>query len=87
MNQDIAAATAKSTAFGNAHFAHDPPLQNAPFLPFIRGRFGSFRDNLGGLGRDFRSGVFVGLENYLWLWDDAIFWLAVFNTAAEVRAL
>ena len=27
-----------------------------------------------------RSGVFVGLENYLWLWDDAIFWLAVFNT-------
>src|SRR6201982_4069981 len=27
-----------------------------------------------------RSGVFVGLENYEWLWDDAIFWLTVFNT-------
>jgi len=27
-----------------------------------------------------RSGVFVGLENYQWLWDDAIFWLSVFNT-------
>jgi multiple sugar transport system permease protein len=27
-----------------------------------------------------RAGVFVGLENYLWLWDDAVFWLAVFNT-------
>jgi multiple sugar transport system permease protein len=27
-----------------------------------------------------RGGVFVGLENYEWLWDDTIFWLAVFNT-------
>ncbi|MGY3451859.1 carbohydrate ABC transporter permease [Bradyrhizobium sp. USDA 4353] len=27
-----------------------------------------------------RAGIFVGLENYEWLWDDAIFWLAVFNT-------
>ncbi len=27
-----------------------------------------------------RSGVFVGLENYEWLWDDAVFWLSVFNT-------
>jgi multiple sugar transport system permease protein len=27
-----------------------------------------------------RSGIFVGLENYEWLWDDAIFWLSVFNT-------
>ncbi|HEY4204796.1 MAG TPA: sugar ABC transporter permease [Xanthobacteraceae bacterium] len=27
-----------------------------------------------------RAGVFVGLENYEWLWDDAIFWLSVFNT-------
>jgi len=27
-----------------------------------------------------RSGVFIGLENYEWLWGDAIFWLAVFNT-------
>ncbi len=27
-----------------------------------------------------RGGIFVGLENYEWLWDDAIFWLSVFNT-------
>ena len=27
-----------------------------------------------------RGGVFVGLENYEWLWDDSVFWLAVFNT-------
>jgi multiple sugar transport system permease protein len=27
-----------------------------------------------------RSGLFVGIENYEWLWDDSIFWLAVFNT-------
>src|SRR5262245_50743047 len=27
-----------------------------------------------------RPGIFIGLENYDWLWDDAIFWLAVFNT-------
>src|SRR5579859_1600088 len=27
-----------------------------------------------------RGGGFVGLENYEWLWDDAIFWLSVFNT-------
>src|SRR5690348_15353861 len=27
-----------------------------------------------------RSGVFVGTENYEWLWDDSIFWLSVFNT-------
>jgi multiple sugar transport system permease protein len=27
-----------------------------------------------------RTGVFVGLDNYAWLWGDAIFWLAVFNT-------
>src|SRR5262245_31768158 len=27
-----------------------------------------------------RSGVFVGLENYEWLWDDATFRLSVFNT-------
>jgi len=29
------------------------------------------------LGRD---GVFVGLENYEFLWDDPTFWLSVFNT-------
>ena len=27
-----------------------------------------------------RVGHFVGTENYEWLWDDAIFWLSVFNT-------
>jgi multiple sugar transport system permease protein len=27
-----------------------------------------------------RSGVFIGIENYEWLWDDSIFWLSVFNT-------
>ena len=27
-----------------------------------------------------RGGVFVGLENYEWLWDDSMFWLSVFNT-------
>jgi multiple sugar transport system permease protein len=27
-----------------------------------------------------RSGVFIGLENYAWLWDDSIFWLSVTNT-------
>lgn len=27
-----------------------------------------------------RPGQFVGLENYGWLFDDAVFWLSVFNT-------
>jgi multiple sugar transport system permease protein len=27
-----------------------------------------------------RGGVYVGLENYQWLWDDSVFWLSVFNT-------
>jgi multiple sugar transport system permease protein len=27
-----------------------------------------------------RSGVFIGTENYEWLWDDSIFWLSVFTT-------
>ncbi|MDP4022306.1 sugar ABC transporter permease [Methylobacterium sp. NEAU 140] len=27
-----------------------------------------------------RAGVFIGLENYEWLWDDDVFWLSVFNT-------
>src|SRR6266508_2768621 len=27
-----------------------------------------------------RGGNFIGLENYEWLWDDAVFWLSVFNT-------
>jgi multiple sugar transport system permease protein len=27
-----------------------------------------------------RGGIFVGTENYEYLWDDSIFWLSVFNT-------
>jgi multiple sugar transport system permease protein len=27
-----------------------------------------------------RRGVFIGLENYQLLWEDSVFWLAVFNT-------
>jgi multiple sugar transport system permease protein len=27
-----------------------------------------------------RSGQFIGLENYEWLWDDSVFWLSVTNT-------
>ncbi len=27
-----------------------------------------------------RPGIFIGFENFAWLWDDPIFWLAVFNT-------
>jgi len=27
-----------------------------------------------------REGIFVGLENYEFLWDDSTFWLSVFNT-------
>ncbi len=27
-----------------------------------------------------RDGVFIGLENYQWLWEDGVFWLSVFNT-------
>ena len=27
-----------------------------------------------------RPGIFVGLENYFWLFEDDIFWLSVFNT-------
>jgi len=27
-----------------------------------------------------RSGEWIGLENYLWLWDDSVFRLSVFNT-------
>ena len=26
------------------------------------------------------DGVFIGLENYQWLWEDGVFWLSVFNT-------
>ncbi|ARJ68307.1 carbohydrate ABC transporter permease [Paracoccus contaminans] len=27
-----------------------------------------------------RTGVFIGIENYRWLFDDPVFWLTVFNT-------
>src|SRR5687768_17736359 len=27
-----------------------------------------------------RSGIFIGLENYAYLWNDNVFWLSVFNT-------
>jgi multiple sugar transport system permease protein len=27
-----------------------------------------------------RPGVFIGTENYEWLWDDSVFWVSVFNT-------
>ncbi|HEX3859929.1 MAG TPA: sugar ABC transporter permease [Pseudolabrys sp.] len=27
-----------------------------------------------------RTGIFIGLENYEWLWDDTVFWMSVFNT-------
>jgi multiple sugar transport system permease protein len=27
-----------------------------------------------------RSGIYIGFENYEFLWDDSVFWLAVFNT-------
>ncbi|MGX7741150.1 carbohydrate ABC transporter permease [Rhodopseudomonas parapalustris] len=43
--------------------------------PLFLGVWMSFTDAR--IGRD---GVFVGVENYQWLWDDSIFWLSVFNT-------
>jgi multiple sugar transport system permease protein len=27
-----------------------------------------------------RSGEFIGIENYEWLWGDSVFWLSIFNT-------
>jgi multiple sugar transport system permease protein len=43
--------------------------------PLFKGVWLSFTDAK--IGRD---GVWIGLENYEWLWDDKIFWLSVFNT-------
>ena len=43
--------------------------------PLFLGVWMSFTDERIG-----RAGVFIGLENYQWLWDDSIFWLSVFNT-------
>ncbi len=43
--------------------------------PLFLGVWMSFTDAR--IGRD---GVFVGIENYDWLWNDSVFWLSVFNT-------
>ena len=43
--------------------------------PLFLGVWMSFTDERIG-----RGGIFIGLENYQWLWDDSIFWLSVFNT-------
>ena len=43
--------------------------------PLCLGTWISFTDTKIG-----RSGVFIGLENYEWLWDNSIFWLSVTNT-------
>ncbi len=43
--------------------------------PLFLGVWMSFTDAR--IGRD---GVFVGVENYEWLWSDSVFWLSVFNT-------
>ncbi len=43
--------------------------------PLFLGVWMSFTDAR--IGRD---GVFVGFENYEWLWSDSVFWLSVFNT-------
>ena len=43
--------------------------------PLFLGVWMSFTDAR--IGRD---GVFVGFENYEWLWNDSVFWLSVFNT-------
>ena len=44
-------------------------------FPLVKGIWLSFTDTRIG-----RPGNFVGLENYIWLWDDTVFWLSVFNT-------
>jgi len=43
--------------------------------PLVLGIYMSFTDIRIG-----RPGIFIGLENYLWLWEDPVFWLSVFNT-------
>lgn len=43
--------------------------------PLVLGIYMSFTDVRIG-----RPGVFIGIENYEWLWDDPVFWLSVFNT-------
>ena len=74
--------SAWSRVRGNRHFvALWFMLPAAAFLilflayPLFLGVWMSFTDERIG-----RAGVFIGLENYQWLWDDSIFWLSVFNT-------
>ena len=43
--------------------------------PLALGIWLSFTDTT--IGRD---GIFIGLENYAWLWGDHVFWQSVFNT-------
>ena len=43
--------------------------------PLILGVYMSFTDVRIG-----RPGVFIGVENYAWMWDDPVFWDSVFNT-------
>src|SRR5690606_21898589 len=43
------------------------PLGLGVWLGFTDARIGS-------------AGRFIGLGNYRWLWEDSVFWLAVFNT-------
>ena len=43
--------------------------------PLVLGIYMSFTDIRIG-----RPGEFIGLENYIWLWDDPVLWLSVFNT-------
>ncbi|MEO1248962.1 MAG: sugar ABC transporter permease, partial [Pseudomonadota bacterium] len=43
--------------------------------PLVLGIYMSFTDVRIG-----RPGVFIGLENYVWLADDPVFWASVFNT-------
>ena len=43
--------------------------------PLVLGIYMSFTDVRIG-----RSGQFIGVENYQWMFDDPVFWLSVFNT-------
>jgi len=43
--------------------------------PLLKGIWLSMTD-----ARIGRSGNFVGLENFIWLWGDSVFWVSVFNT-------
>lgn len=43
--------------------------------PLVLGIYMSFTDVRIG-----RAGTFIGAENYIWMFDDPVFWLSVFNT-------